>query len=111
MTWRCPSRTTSGTSPSAGASPLLAIGGIALVVAVLLVLTAMANGFRVALRATGSTENAIVTQRGSTGELTSGMTRDNANTIMVDSRVARDARAGRSRRPKSSSWPTCRAED
>ena len=29
---------------------LLAIGGIALVVAVLLVLTAMANGFRVALR-------------------------------------------------------------
>jgi putative ABC transport system permease protein len=68
----------------------LAVGGIALVVAVLLVLTAMANGFRVALRATGSTQNAIVTQRGSTGELTSGMSRDTANTILVDSRVARD---------------------
>jgi putative ABC transport system permease protein len=69
---------------------VLAIGGIALVVAVLLVLTAMANGFRVALRSTGSPENAIVTQRGSTGELTSGMTRDNASMIMVDPRVARD---------------------
>src|SRR5918994_6261803 len=68
----------------------LAVGGIALVVAVLLVLTAMANGFRVALRATGSPQNAIVTQRGSTAELMSGLPRDNANTIMVDSRVARD---------------------
>ena len=70
---------------------LLAVGGISLVVAVLLVLTAMANGFRVALRATGSPENAIVTQRGSTAELTSGFSRENASTIMVDSRVARDA--------------------
>jgi putative ABC transport system permease protein len=69
---------------------LLAVGGIALVVAVLLVLTAMANGFQIALRATGSPENAIVTQRGSTAELTSGFSRENANTIMVDSRVARD---------------------
>jgi putative ABC transport system permease protein len=70
---------------------LLAVGGIALVVAVLLVLTAMANGFRVALRATGSPENAIVTQRGSTAELTSGFSRDNASMIMVDARVARGA--------------------
>jgi putative ABC transport system permease protein len=69
---------------------LLAVGGIALVVAVLLALTAMANGFRTALRATGSPDNAIVTQRGSTAELTSGFSRDNANTILVDSRVARD---------------------
>src|SRR3954447_26429829 len=69
---------------------LLAVGGIALVVAVLLVLTAMANGFRVALRATGSPLNAIVTQRGSSSELTSGFSRDNASTIVVDSRVARD---------------------
>jgi putative ABC transport system permease protein len=70
---------------------LLAVGGIALVVAVLLVLTAMANGFRVALRATGSQENAIVTQRGSTSELTSGFSRDNVSMIVVDPRVARDA--------------------
>ena len=69
---------------------LLAIGGIALVVAVMLVLVAMSNGFRTALRATGSTENAIVIQRGQNSELTSGFSRDNANMIMVDSRVARD---------------------
>ncbi len=69
---------------------LLAIGGISLVVAVLLVLTAMANGFRTALRATGSPDNAIVTQRGSTSELTSGITREAASMFMVDSRVARD---------------------
>ena len=69
---------------------LLALGGISLVVAVLIALTAMANGFRVALRATGSPENAIVTQRGSGSELTSGFGRDNASTIMVDPRVKRD---------------------
>ncbi len=69
---------------------LLAVGGISLVVAVLLVLTAMANGFRTALRSTGSKENAIVVQRGATGELTSGFSRDNASMIIVDSRVARD---------------------
>lgn len=70
---------------------LLALGGISLVVAVLVALTAMANGFRVALRATGSPENAIVTQRGSASELTSGFTRDNASMIVVDDRVQRDA--------------------
>ena len=70
---------------------LLALFGIALVVAVLIALTAMANGFRQTLRATGSEENAIVTQRGSGSELSSGIGLDDANTVMVDSRVARDA--------------------
>jgi len=70
---------------------LLALGGISLVVTVLLALTAMANGFRMALRATGSAENAIVTQRGSASELTSGFSRDTGSTIMVDTRVQRDA--------------------
>lgn len=69
---------------------LLALVGISLVVAVLIALTAMANGFREALRATGSPDNAIVTQRGSASELSSGFSRDNASTILVDSRVARD---------------------
>ena len=69
---------------------MLAIGGIALVVAVMLVLAAMSNGFRVALRSTGSLDNAIVIQRAATSELTSGFSRDNANMIMVDGRVARD---------------------
>ena len=69
----------------------LAIGAIALVVAVLVVLISMAQGFRLALQATGSTDNAVLTQRGSTGELTSGVSRDNANAVIVDSRVRRDA--------------------
>jgi putative ABC transport system permease protein len=72
----------------------LAIGAIALVVAVLVVLISMAQGFRIALQATGTEENAVLTQRGSTGELTSGISRDHANSVIVDSRVARDA-AGR----------------
>jgi putative ABC transport system permease protein len=50
----------------------------------------MANGFRIALQATGSIGNAVLTQRGSTGELTSGISFDNARAVMVDDRVARD---------------------
>jgi putative ABC transport system permease protein len=69
----------------------LAVGAIALVVAVLVVLIAMANGFRLALQATGAVENAVLTQRGSTGELTSGVSFDNARAVAVDARVARDA--------------------
>jgi putative ABC transport system permease protein len=68
----------------------LAIGAIALVVAVLVVLISMAQGFRIALQATGTVENAVLTQRGSTGELTSGISRDHANSVIVDSRVRRD---------------------
>ena len=74
-----------------GTVTMLAIGGIALVIAVLVVLVAMANGFRLALSATGSPDNAIVTQRGSTSELTSGISRDNANVLAVDDRVLRGA--------------------
>jgi putative ABC transport system permease protein len=68
----------------------LAVVGIALVIAVLIVLIAMANGFRVALRATGSTMNAIVTQRGSSSELTSRIGRDSVQALTDDARVARD---------------------
>jgi putative ABC transport system permease protein len=74
-----------------GRVTLLAIGGIALVVAVLIVLVAMAAGFRLALQASGSTENAIVTQRGSTSEITSGIPRDAINVIAVDDRIERDS--------------------
>ncbi|MGE3577349.1 MAG: ABC transporter permease [Vicinamibacterales bacterium] len=70
-----------------GRVTLLAVGGIALVVAVLVVLFAMANGFRLALRATGSPDNAIVTQRGSNTELTSGLSREHAQVLMADERV------------------------
>jgi putative ABC transport system permease protein len=68
---------------------LLAIFGIALVVTVFVFLTAMSSGFRIALRATGRPDNAIIVQRGSNSELTSGISRANASVFMVDSRVAR----------------------
>jgi putative ABC transport system permease protein len=77
---------------------LLAVLGIALVVAVFIILVAMSAGFRLALRSTGSTENGIVVQRGAQGELTSGFSRDEANRILVDDRIARDA----DRRPLAS---------
>jgi ABC-type lipoprotein release transport system permease subunit len=70
---------------------LLAVGGIALVIAVLIVLMAMANGYRVALSATGSPINAIVTQRGSMSELSSVVTRESAQVLIDDPRVMKDA--------------------
>jgi putative ABC transport system permease protein len=73
---------------------LLAIGGIALVVAVFIVLIALSTGLRLALRDTGRPDNAIVVQRGSAQELTSGIAKDDADFIAVDARVARDG-AGR----------------
>jgi ABC-type lipoprotein release transport system permease subunit len=69
---------------------LLAIGGIALVVAVFIVLIALSSGLSIVLAATGSPENAIAVQRGSVQELTSGFARDVAQTIAVDGRVARN---------------------
>lgn len=81
-----------------GRVTLLAVGGIALVVAVLVVLFAMANGFRLALRATGSPDNAIITQRGSNSELTSGLSREHAQVLMADERVM----PGRDGRPLAS---------
>jgi putative ABC transport system permease protein len=70
---------------------LLAVGGIALVVAVFAVLMSMSEGFRAALRSTGRTDNAIIVQRGSASELTSGVPLDDRNKIVVDERIARDA--------------------
>ncbi len=70
---------------------LLAISGIALVVAVFAVLMAMSEGFRAALRSTGRPDNAIVVQRGSSSEMTSGVPLADRNMITVDERVARDA--------------------
>ena len=68
---------------------LLAIFGIALVVTVFVTLSSMANGFRIALRATGRVDNAIVVQKGSQSELTSGIGREPSSVIIVDDRVAR----------------------
>ena len=68
---------------------LLAVSGIALVVAVFAVLMSMSEGFRTALKSTGRTDSAIVVQRGSNSELTSGVPLEQRNMIIVDDRVAR----------------------
>jgi ABC-type lipoprotein release transport system permease subunit len=67
----------------------LAIVGIALVVAVFSVLLSMSEGFKAALRSTGRADNAIIVQRGSGSELTSGVPLDHRSIIVVDDRVAR----------------------
>jgi putative ABC transport system permease protein len=69
---------------------LLAISGIALVVAAFAVLMSMSEGFAAALRTTGREDNAIIVQRGSASELTSGVPKDQRDQIVVDPRVARD---------------------
>jgi len=70
---------------------LLAVGGIAMVVAVFAVLMSMSEGFKAALRSTGRTDNAMIVQRGSASELTSGVPIDDRNKIVVDERIARDS--------------------
>jgi putative ABC transport system permease protein len=70
---------------------LLAISGIALVVAVFTVLMSMSEGFALALRATGRTDNAMIVQRGSASELTSWIPIDQRNMIVVRDEVARGA--------------------
>ena len=68
---------------------LLAICGIGLVVIVLVALLSMASGFQTALRSTGTEQNAIVIQQGSTAELSSSLSSEQASQIAVDPRVAR----------------------
>jgi putative ABC transport system permease protein len=67
----------------------LAIVGIALVVAVFSVLLSMSEGFKTALRSTGRPDNAMIVQRGSGSELTSGVPLEHRNIIVVDDRVAK----------------------
>ena len=62
---------------------LLAISGIALVVAVFTVLMSMSEGFKLALRATGRPDNAMIVQRGSASELTSWIPLDQRQMIVV----------------------------
>ena len=70
---------------------LLAVFGIAMVVAVFVTLLSMQAGFRISLRSTGSPLNGIVTQRGSQSELTSWIPIAAANIVKVDPRVARNS--------------------
>ena len=61
---------------------LLAVFGIALVVAVFAVLMAMSQGFAAALRGTGRLDNAIVVSRGSNSEVTSRVELEERNAIL-----------------------------
>jgi len=68
-------------------SSLLAVIGIALVVAVFIALLSMASGFRLALRASGSAGNAIVLEKGALSELGSSFSEAAGNWVSDDPRV------------------------
>ena len=91
VAWRLPLRYNLRNLRARWKVTLLAIFGIALVVAAVVVIASMSAGFRIALRSTGSDNNAIVVQRGSLSELTSWIAIGNAQTILSDPRIARDA--------------------
>jgi putative ABC transport system permease protein len=67
---------------------LLAIGGIALVVAVFVVLTSMSQGFATALRGTGRDDNAMIVSRGSNSEMTSRIEIDQRSAIIDQAQPA-----------------------
>jgi ABC-type lipoprotein release transport system permease subunit len=74
---------------------LLAVLGVAAVVAVFAVLLAMSEGFAAALRSTGRRDNAIILLRGTDNERLSEVSLDQRNAILADDRLARrpDGRA------------------
>jgi putative ABC transport system permease protein len=72
-------------------STLLALIGIGLVVAVFVGLLSVASGFRLALRASGSAENAIVLEKGAMSELGSSFSKAAGDWVADDPRIARDS--------------------
>ncbi len=63
---------------------LMTAGGIALVVAVLVLTLALAHGFQETLVATGSPDNVLVIRTGSQTEMQSGLGREVAHIIDAD---------------------------
>jgi putative ABC transport system permease protein len=70
---------------------LFSVVGIALASLVFVALSAMASGFRTALRATGRTDNAIVLERGMASELMSDVSIEEAEIVAVAPQIARRA--------------------
>jgi ABC-type lipoprotein release transport system permease subunit len=68
---------------------LMTAGGIALVVAVLVLTLALAHGFSATMVSTGRTDNAIVLRGGATSEMMSGLSRETARVLEADPAVAR----------------------
>ena len=62
--------------------------GVGVVVAVFIAMLALANGFAAALASTGSPDNILVLRRGANSELVSGISRDDARTIMASPHIA-----------------------
>jgi putative ABC transport system permease protein len=63
--------------------------GVALVVGVFIAMLALANGFKMALIRTGSSDNVLVLRKGADSELSSGISRDNAAIITALPQFAR----------------------
>ncbi len=70
---------------------LMSMGGIALVVAVFVVVSALAEGFRAAVAETGSPDNVLVMRDGATSEIESAMNREIVDLLRSLPEVARDA--------------------
>ncbi|MBK5254420.1 MAG: ABC transporter permease [Vicinamibacteria bacterium] len=68
---------------------LMAVLGIALVVAVVAILMSMSEGFATALRETGRPDNAIIVQRGTPGEAMSRIVLEHRQAILNDDRLVR----------------------
>jgi putative ABC transport system permease protein len=68
---------------------LMTAGGIALVVAILIMSLALAHGFRATLVMTGRDDNAIVIRTGAGSEVQSAVAREAAHVIELDEGVAR----------------------
>lgn len=68
---------------------LMTAGGIALVVAILVMTLALANGFRQTLVSTGRADNVILTRSGSNTEVQSAIERSSARVIEADPGIAR----------------------
>jgi putative ABC transport system permease protein len=64
--------------------------GIGLVVAIFILVLALAHGFAYAVQTAGSDRNAIVLRKGATAEITSGVLRDEAQSLAVRPEIARD---------------------
>jgi putative ABC transport system permease protein len=66
---------------------LMTAGGIALVVAILVLTLALANGFRETLVSTGRDDNVLITRAGSNSEVMSGFGRDEARIITASPEI------------------------
>ena len=78
--------------PSRAGTSLVAVIGIGGVVAVLVALLSMGEGFRAALDLSGREDVAVVLRGGSPDELSSGLDRESVNVILGAPGIARDSR-------------------